>query len=105
MKPENKRIYLDLGNLPDLADVYVNDMHCGTAWAYPDRVEITKALQTGSNKLNIRVVNGWTNRIKGVHDGEIKDENIWTNATYWIADQPLQPSGLLGPLTLTVSDK
>lgn len=105
MKPENKKIYLDLGNLPDLADVYVNDIHCGTAWTYPDRVEITKALQTGSNRLNIRVVNGWANRIKGVHDGEIKDENIWTNATYWIADQPLQPSGLLGPLTLTVSDK
>ncbi len=104
-KPENKRVYLDLGNLPDLADVYVNDMHCGTAWTYPDRVEITKTLQTGYNKLNIRVVNGWANRIKGVHDRVVKDENIWTNATYWIADQPLQPSGLLGPLTLIVSDK
>jgi hypothetical protein len=105
MKPEAKRFYLDLGNLPDLASVYVNDVHCGTVWTYPNKVEITKALQNGPNKLNIRVVNGWTNRIKGVHDGEIKDENIWTNATYWIADQPLQPSGLLGPLTLTVSDK
>jgi len=105
MEPENKRIYLDLGNLPDLADVYVNDIHCGTAWTYPDRVEITKALQTGVNKLNIRVANGWANRIKGVHDGVVKDENIWTNATYWIADQPLHSSGLLGPLTLIVSDK
>ena len=105
MKPENKKIYLDLGNLPDMADVYVNNIHCGTAWTYPNRVNITKALQKGENKLNIRVVNGWANRIKGVGDGEVEDDNIWTNATYWIADQPLQSSGLLGPLTLIVSDK
>lgn len=100
---DNKTVYLDLGNLPDLADVIVNDIHCGTAWTYPDRVNITEALQNGSNKLEIRVVNGWANRVKGVHDGDIKDDNVWTSATYWIDNQPLQPSGLLGPLSLIVS--
>lgn len=105
IKSDNKNIYLDLGILPDLADVYVNDIYCGTAWTSPDRVNITKALKIGDNKLDIRVVNGWANRIKGVHEGEIKDDDIWTNATYWISNQPLQSSGLLGPLTLITSDK
>ena len=94
------RIYLNLGELHDLAEVYVNDQYCGTIWTHPYRVEITDALKDGNNNLVIKVVNGWANRIKGVHEKEIDDSHIWTNATYWIGDQPLQPSGLMGPLKL-----
>lgn len=102
---QERNVYLDLGSVPDLADVFVNDIHCGTVWTYPNRVNITKALKKGDNKLEIRVVNGWANRLKGVRDKQIEDDRIWTNATYWIENQPFQSSGLLGPLTIFVSDK
>lgn len=101
---DEREVKLDLGKVHDMAEVYVNDIYCGTVWTYPDRVNVTKVLREGDNTLEVRVVNGWANRIKGVHDKQITDEHIWTNARYWIEDQPLQVSGLLGPLTLVVSE-
>lgn len=95
-----KNLWLDLGKVHDLAEVYVNDTYCGTAWTYPYRVNVSSALRQGENRLEVRVVNGWANRIKGVHEGHIEDENVWTNTRYWIEKQPLQTSGLLGSLTI-----
>lgn len=92
------KIYLDLGKVEVMAKVYVNDIYCGTAWTHPYRVDISKAITNGANLLKIDVVNTWANKIKGVHEGQIKDESIWTNAPYRLENQPLQPSGLLGPV-------
>lgn len=103
MNGDNK-IQLDLGKAEVMAKVFVNDMYCGTAWTYPFSVDITKALKTGNNKLKISVVNTWANKMKGVHDGHIKDESIWTNAPYRLDNQPLQHSGLLGPLHILISE-
>lgn len=99
------KIYLDLGKVEVMAKVYVNDIYCGTAWTHPYRVDISKAITNEANLLKIDVVNTWANKIKGVHEGQIKDESIWTNAPYRLENQPLQPSGLLGPLHLLISDK
>lgn len=101
---DEKDIRLDVGKVHDMAEVYVNDIYCGTVWTYPDRVNVTEVVREGDNALEVRVVNGWANRIKGVHDKQITDGHIWTNARYWIENQPLQTAGLLGPLTLVVSE-
>ena len=100
----DKEVQLDLGRVHDMAEVYLNGIYRGTAWTYPDRVNVTGALQVGENRLEIRVVNGWANRVKAVHEKWIDDPRVWTNATYWIGNQPLQPSGLLGPLTFVITD-
>lgn len=97
---EGASVWLQLGELHDLAEVTLNGRKCGIIWTYPKRVEITDALVDGSNILEIKVVNGWANRMKGVHEKEIEDPRIWTNAPYWIGNKPLQPSGLKGPLKL-----
>ncbi len=102
---EGMRIWLELGEVHDLAEVTLNGRYCGTIWTYPKRVEVTDALVGGINSLEIKVVNGWANRIKGVYEKEIEDPSIWTNAPYWIEDQPLQPSGLMGPLKLQTNQK
>ena len=57
-----QRIWIDLGKVGDLADVKVNGKNEGITWAPPYRVDITDALKTGMNKLEIAVTNEWSNR-------------------------------------------
>lgn len=58
-------LYLDLGKVGDLAEVFVNGNNVGILWAPPYRVEISKLLRPGKNHLEIRVTNEWTNRLIG----------------------------------------
>jgi hypothetical protein len=99
-KVGKKEIYLDLGKVNVMAEVIVNGINCGNAWTAPYRVNITKAIKKGNNKLEIQVVNTWMNKMKGVHDQKVKAGNVWTNAPYWSEKLPLQESGLIGPLNL-----
>ncbi len=57
-----RRIWLDLGKVRDIAEVSVNGSAAGMVWAPPYRVDVTKALHPGVNKLSIAVTNEWTNR-------------------------------------------
>jgi hypothetical protein len=57
-----QHIYLDLGKVRDIAEVLVNGTSVGIVWAPPYRVDITKALKPGTNRLEIKVTNEWTNR-------------------------------------------
>jgi hypothetical protein len=57
-----QHIYLDLGKVCDVAEVEVNGISAGLAWAPPYRVDVTSALKPGTNKLQMKVTNEWTNR-------------------------------------------
>jgi hypothetical protein len=61
LKP-GAHIYLDLGKVRDIAEVLVNGTSVGIVWAPPYRVDITRALKPGANRLEIKVTNEWTNR-------------------------------------------
>jgi hypothetical protein len=50
--------------------------------------------------LEIEVVNAWLNRLVG--DDRPGTAKTWTSATTRTWKGPLQPAGLLGPVTLTV---
>ena len=101
-KPKaDRRVYLDLGEVGNLGTVYVNGVNCGTVWTPPYRVEISKALQKGANKLEIEVTNTWANALQGVDEGKAPFPGIWTNANYRKQDKTLLPAGLFGPLKLT----
>lgn len=93
-------IWLDLGKVDNLADVYVNGIHCGTAWIYPYRVNISKALKSGSNEIRIEVTNTWANRLIGDHALPQDKQITWTNAVYRLDGKPLLPAGLLGPVRI-----
>ena len=97
-KVGKNEVFLDLGKVSVMAEVIVNGINCGTVWTAPYRINITKALTKGNNKLEIQVVNTWANAMKGVHEQKIKVNNLWTNASYWSEKLPLQESGLAGPL-------
>ena len=76
-----KRLFLDLGRVQVLAEVLVNGKNLGILWKLPFRVEITDAVHTGDNDLEIRVTNLWPNRLIG-------DEQLPAENQYNVAGQP-----------------
>ena len=99
-KGTEDRVWLDLGEVHNVAGVGVNGVECGTAWTPPYRVEITKALHPGVNDLEIAVTNTWANRLIG--DAKLPAEKriSWMTAPLPPADTKLLPAGLLGPVRL-----
>lgn len=91
---------LRLGDVRDVAHVYVNGKDCGIAWTAPYEVDITKALRHGKNELKIVVVNTWHNAILGADSGQPPFDGIWTNAKYRTKSKALLPAGLVSPLKL-----
>lgn len=96
----DERLWLDLGSLRELAEIFVNDRSCGIVWAPPFRVDISGAVRPGKSRLRIEVVNFWPNRIIG--DAALPEDQrlTRTNIRKLTADTELMPSGLFGPVRL-----
>jgi hypothetical protein len=93
-------LWLDLGEVKEIADVTINGKDLGILWKTPYKVDVTGALAPGPNQLTIKVTNLWVNRMIG-------DQQPWSLKKYafadfmpYKADSPLLPSGLLGPVRL-----
>ena len=98
IQPEEKMI-LDLGNVADLAEVYVNGEYCGAAWKEPYKVDISQAVKAGVNTLEVKVANVWVNRLIG--DEQPGATRIgWTDSQGFNGSEPLVPAGLLGPVKI-----
>lgn len=100
----DKKYYLDLGYLRELASVKINGKEVGIVWAPPFRVEITSALKSGMNKLEVTIVNFWPNRIIGDMNLPENKRFTKTNIRKFTKDSPLMESGLFGPVRILVSD-
>jgi hypothetical protein len=95
---DNSATYLlDLGEVKNLAEVIVNGQSLGIVWKMPFRVDISKALKSGENQLEIRVANTWVNRLIGDAQPDA-EKTTFTTMPFYRADSPLVPSGLLGPV-------
>jgi hypothetical protein len=97
---DQRRVWLDLGEVADIADVAVNGVRCGTAWTPPLRVEITDALKDGENELRISVSNTWANRLIGDAVLPERERVTWTTSKLNMKGKPLLKAGLLGPVRL-----
>ena len=117
--PKNEHLYLDLGQVHDLARITLNGQELCTVWTAPYKVDISNAVKQGDNQLRIEVANRWPNRLIG--DQQLPDDGI-TNGQWpeWLLqgkprpgarisfttynpyqkDSPLFPSGLIGPVTI-----
>ncbi len=119
-----RRLYLDLGEVAVIGEVTLNGHYLGTLWTMPMRVDISEAIVAGDNHLEVKVINLWINRQIGDQQlpedsdrnagGTLKSWPAWllqgqpsptgrlsfTSWRLWKKDDPLQPSGLLGPVTL-----
>lgn len=84
-----------LGNIGDVAQVWVNGKSYGYAWTAPYEVSVPKsALRKGRNELRIVVANTWHNALQGAAEGKAPFEGIWTNAKYRTKSKKLLPAGL-----------
>jgi hypothetical protein len=99
---------LDLGRVAESARVLINGKYATTLWAPPFSCDIAEYLKTGTNEIEVQVTNLPANRIadycrRGIAWRKFKDANVVS-----ISYGPVQfekwnvePSGLIGPVTLT----
>jgi hypothetical protein len=73
---EDKRYFIDLGVVKDMARVRLNGEDLGVIWCAPWRIDISGALREGENVLEIEVANRWINRLLG--DSKKPDANVRT---------------------------
>jgi len=97
-------ILLDLGEVGDMARVFLNGVDLGLAWKVPYRVDVSPALKKGLNKLEIRVTNTWVNRTIGDEQPGVVKRITYVPYKEYEADDPLLPSGLMGPVRLLCPD-
>jgi hypothetical protein len=97
-----KSLQIDLGNVRELAEVKVNGQSCGVVWAPPFRVDISHALKSGINQLEVEIVNFWPNRIIGDQFLPEPERFTRTNIRKLTRKSPLMPSGLMGPVRLVI---
>jgi hypothetical protein len=92
-------LWLNLGEVREMAEVSVNGTAVGTVWHPPYRVNVGAALHPGTNAIAVRVATLWVNRLIGdAVPGATKV--AWTSLPTYRADAPLRPAGLIGPVTL-----
>ena len=119
----NAQCRLSVGELKTgVAHVYVNGKDCGVVWCAPWTADVSFAARPGGNEVEVRYTNNWYNRLVG--DCFLPPERrvTRTNFRYWqksrkdrndnspsarktvysgpAADDPLQPSGMLGPVVI-----
>jgi hypothetical protein len=99
---------LDLGVVDESAHVWINGQDAGIIWSIPFTARIGKFLRQGNNTIKIEVANLMANRIRDMDIKGIKWRNYheinFVNINYRPFDASKwkpQPSGLLGPVTIT----
>jgi hypothetical protein len=93
-------VWIDLGDVKNLAEVTVNGKSLGIVWHAPYRVDVTAALKPGANEVKIMVINSWANRLIGDMQANATTKYTFTTNKPYRANAPLQSSGLLGPVTV-----
>ncbi len=92
------RLWLDLGDVKNLAEVSVNGKALGVLWKAPFRIDVTPAIKAGANQLEVKVTNLWVNRLVGDQQPDAAKKYTYTSQQFYRADSPLLPSGLIGPV-------
>jgi hypothetical protein len=92
-------MWIDLGDVKNLAEVTVNGKPLGEVWHTPYRVDATVALKPGANELVVKATNSWVNRLIGDQQPGATKYTM-ADVKPYKASSPLPPSGLLGPVTV-----
>jgi hypothetical protein len=98
-----EQLWLDLGDVKNLAEVSVNGKPLGILWKAPFQANVTGSLKPGPNSVEIKVTNLWVNRLIGGQQPDATKKYTYTAQQFYRADSPLLPSGLIGPVQLVNS--
>ena len=106
---KGQRLYLELGDVKNVAEIRLNGKALGVLWCAPWRVDITDAVKPTGNILEIAVTNLWCNRV--IYDLSLPPTQRLTK-THEVfrfdmlnVNTPILPSGLLGSVVLSVADR
>jgi len=126
---KNGPIYLDLGDVQQIAEVSINGESLATLWKPPFAIDIRDAVKAGTNTLQIEVTNTWVNRLIGdealpdtsgykmtgdtvpwINNNEPPPESeriTFTGYNFFAKEETnvLQTSGLLGPVRLVTTQQ
>ena len=98
----DRALCLSLGLVHNIASVRLNGHDMGVVWCAPWRVNLpVDALKASGNDLEITVANLWLNRL--IRDSGLPENErlTWIPGKYpFQPNDPLQPSGLLGPVRI-----
>jgi len=97
------KVYIDLGNVQELAGIEINGVNLGTSWMPPFMTDITKAVKPGKNIMKVSVTNLWPNRLIGDQLLPENERFTKTNVIKFKKDDQLRLSGLLGPVRIIFS--
>ncbi len=119
---KNSNLFLNLGQVNNMARVRINGKDMGVVWTAPFQVKITDAVVPGDNQVDIEVANLWANRLIGDEqfpDDGIKDSQwpewmlknkprtsgryTFTTLKFYKKDSELLKSGLIGPVKVLTS--
>ena len=95
----NAEIWIDLGEVHDLAKVVISGQDLGIVWRAPFRINASGALKPGENKVSVEVTNSWFNRLVGDQQDGMK-QVTFSPSPGVSATTTLMPSGLLGPVRI-----
>jgi len=116
---KKSELYLNLGMVKNIARVRLNGKDLGVVWTSPWQVNISGTVKKKGNKLEIEIANLWANRLIG--DESLPDDGIkngkwpdwllngtprpssrytFTTHHFYKKDDPLIPSGLMGPVRI-----
>jgi hypothetical protein len=99
----DKQLWLNLGQVREIASVVINGVPVQTLWKAPFLTRIDPQLHTGDNSVEIEVSNLWPNRIIGDLQPSATVQYTHTNVRAYSKDSPLLPSGILEPVTIQVA--
>ncbi|MFC5283548.1 glycosyl hydrolase [Pedobacter alpinus] len=99
-KELKQNLYLNVGEIHDLASVKINGKELGVIWTQPHRINISSAFKKGKNLIEIALTNTWHNRLMGDHALPQDKRITQTTAPYRLEGNPLLPAGLIGPVTI-----
>jgi hypothetical protein len=95
---KDEQIFLDLGDVGNMAKIKINGKEAGGLWTAPWRINITPFLTNSTNTMEIEVVNLWVNRMIGDSKMPKQEQKTWLANNYFNPTDPLKPSGILGPV-------
>jgi hypothetical protein len=101
----SKDIFINLGKVGVMAEVAVNGKFAGGTWMHPYVLNVTDLVKPGRNTLKIEVVNLWRNYLVKEKSLPSDQQKTWMVVSDVEKNEPLQPSGLLGPVKLETIDR
>ena len=97
-----QQLWLELGQLREIATVTINGHDAGTSWRAPYAVRLDGLVHAGENSVEIQVSNLWPNRLIGDLQPFTTKPFAQTNVHAYKKDSPLLPSGILEPVVVQV---